>query len=412
VDEQIRLLIVDDIKETRENIRRLLLFEKSIKVIGEAGDGEEATKLAAELQPDIILMDINMPVLDGIRATELISLRVPGTAIVMMSVQGEQEYLKKAMVAGARDYLIKPFSADDLINTLQAVYALEKQRQVTQRSSQLLKAKEKHKPEVITIFSTKGGVGKTTLATNLATALALKTKYKVAVIDLDLQFGDVAIMLNIVPSRTISELVGEIDALDSELLESYLITHQSGAKLLLAPTRPEQAELVLAAHVERIINVLKETYDYILIDTPPSVQDVILSALDNSDHILLLTTLDLPTIKNTRLCLELMGSLGYPAEKVKLILNKASKEIGISHCDIETTLACQITAQIPTDDYSVISSVNKGIPLVISYPSSPVAQSINQLAQIFLSSRNSRQRKPETQVAAKGLGKRLKRLFS
>lgn len=407
--EPIRLLIIDDIKDTRENIRRLLLFEKELKIVGEAANGEEGMHMAEELQPDVILMDINMPVLNGIDATELISLRVPQAAIIIMSVQGEKEYLKKAMLAGARDYLVKPFSGDELINTVRQVYDLARKRQATQATSQLVK-KEKRKPQVVTIFSTKGGVGKTTLGTNLAAALAMQTKYRVALIDLDLQFGDVAIMLNIAPSRTIADLVEERVELDSELLENYLITHQTGAKILLAPARPEQAELVLAEHVERIITILKENYDFVLIDTPPSMQDVILSALDLSDKILLLTTLDLPTIKNIKLCLELMQTLGYPEEKVKLILNKASREIGINYRDLERTLKYAISLQVPTDDYSVISSVNKGIPLVMSYPDSPVARSIEALVQSLV---HEYKQKPEVKAEVKTvkLGGKLKRLF-
>lgn len=409
MSELIRLLIIDDIKETRDNIRRLLLFEKQCKVVGDAANGEDGIRLAEELQPDVILMDINMPVLDGISASELISARVPHASVIIMSVQGEQEYLKKAMLAGARDYLVKPFSGDELITTVQRVHELARKRAATKTTNQLLK-KEKRKPQVVTVFSTKGGVGKTTIATNLAAALALKTKYKVALVDLDLQFGDVAIMLNIAPSRTIADLVGERLELNSELLESYLITHQSGAKILLAPARPEQAELVLASHIEQIINVLKETHDFVLIDTPPSLQDVILTALDKSDKILLLTTLDLPTIKNIKLCLELMQSLGYPAEKIKVILNKASKEIGINYRDLERTLKCAISLQVPADDYSVISSVNKGIPLVISYPASPVAQSIEELMQLLIN--DGKDRIEEKPVAkASGVRSKLKRLF-
>jgi len=196
--EPIRVLIVDDINETRTNIKRMLSFDGNIKVVGEGADGQEEVQKALNLKPHIVLMDVNMPRMDGIAATERISLELPGCSVIMVSVQGEQEYLRRAMLAGARDFLVKPFNSDELLNTIHSVYELESKR--TNRVEE--KATPKRKPQVITVFGSKGGVGKTTLAVNLAVLLA-KTKKKVALVDLDLQFGDAKVFLNLCPKRSI-----------------------------------------------------------------------------------------------------------------------------------------------------------------------------------------------------------------
>lgn len=386
---KIKLLIVDDIPETRDNIKRLLYFEKDIEVVAEAGNGEEAVKLAELLKPDVILMDINMPVIDGITATEMIYLRVPTAAIIIMSVQGEQEYLKKAMMAGAREYMIKPFSSDELSDTIRKVFNLEKKRKVHVITEQALTPEQKE-TQVVTIFSTKGGVGKTTIATNLAVALAQETKRRVALVDLDLQFGDVAVMLNVVPRRTITDLIQEIGQLDAELLESYLVPHPSDIKVLPAPIRPEYAELITGAHVEKIINVLKQNYDYIIIDTSAVFNETNLTALDLSNQILLLLSLDLPTIKNVKLSLEVLESLHHKG-KVKMVLNRSSNEIGIKFQDVERSIGFLMASHIPSDGKVVVNSVNKGIPFMTSHPTSKITQSMKELANLVVYNEGSQE---------------------
>lgn len=378
--EKITILIADDIGETRDNIKRLLSFEPDMEVIGEAATGEEAVRQAERLQPDVILMDINMPVLDGIGATEIISMRVPQTSIIIISVQGEQEYLKKSMVAGAREYLVKPFSSEELAETIRRVCQLEKKRRVHLMSNQTFNVKGSKEPYVITVFSTKGGVGKTTIGVNLAVALRQQTRKRVVVVDLDLQFGDVAVMFNLTPRRTLGELIQETVPLTPQLVDSYLTVHQSGIKILPAPLRPEYGELINAEQVERILDILKQTYDYIIVDTPPFFHETNLAALDQSRRILLVLTLELPTIKNVKLSLEVLESLHHLG-KVRMILNRSSNEFGIKFEDVEKSLGFPISQHIPSDGKIVISSVNKGIPFVINQPGARVSQAICELAQ-------------------------------
>ncbi|TYQ12970.1 UNVERIFIED_CONTAM: pilus assembly protein CpaE [Acetivibrio alkalicellulosi] len=379
--EKIKVVIVDDTEETRNNVKTLLSFEKRIEIIGEAENGEEAIFIVKESRPDVVLMDINMPVMDGISATEEITMSVPETAVIMMSVQGETEYLRKAMSAGARDFLNKPFSSDDLINTILKAYDMESQRK---QHSKVATVQENVKSKVISVFSTKGGVGKTTIASNVAVSLARTTKKRVALVDLDLQFGDVAIMLNASVKNTISDIIKEINVLDVDVMEDYLVTHFSGVRVLPAPVKPEYAEYITSSHVERIINTLKENYHYVIVDSSANFHETVLAALDMSDKILFVSTLDLPTIKNVKSGLDVMETLRYSKEKVRIVLNKASEQFGIKYKDFENTLKHKIWAYIPEDSQTVITSANKGFPFVMTRTETKVAKAIlnitNQLA--------------------------------
>lgn len=371
--EKINVMIVDDSYETRSNIKQLLSFSRKLKVTTEAASGEEAVILAGELRPDVILMDINMPGMDGIKATEEITLNVPDSIVIIMSVQGETEYVRKAMTAGARDYLCKPFSGDELSETIINVYENEMKRR--EKITPLL-TKDEIRSRVITIFSTKGGVGKTTIASNLAVSMARSSKKRVALVDLDLQFGDVAIMLNVSVKNTISDLVKESGQLDSSLMEDYMVTHFSGVKVLPAPVKPEYAEYITANHVEKIISILRESYSYIIIDTSASFHETVLTSLDLSDKILIISTLDLPTIKNVKAGLDVMDTLNYPQEKIHVVLNKASEQFGIRYRDFESTLHKQIWSYVPEDSPTVVTSANKGFPFVMTRTETKVAKAI------------------------------------
>ncbi|PKM82420.1 MAG: histidine kinase [Firmicutes bacterium HGW-Firmicutes-14] len=402
----IKILIVDDVTETRENIKRLLYFEKDMMIIGEAADGEAAVRQTDKLSPDVILMDINMPGMDGIAATEQISLKCPKSAIIIMSVQGEQEYLKKAMVAGAREYMVKPFSTDELVDTIRKVYDFEQKRRVQLSEPSIVRELQRD-PQVVAIFSTKGGVGRTTIATNLAVSLAEETRQRVVIIDLDLQFGDVAVLLNVVPKRTITELIQDINQMDPELMESYLITHPTGVKVLPCPTRPEYAELITGAHVEKILGILKQSYDYIIIDTPPLFHETTLTALDLCHQILLIVSLDLPTIKNVKLGLEVLDSLHLKG-KVKLVLNRSSSDIGIKVEDMEESLGLKVVSHIPSDGRTVISSVNKGNPFVTASPNTRITESIRELAHMIMQGEAKSQPEPRAEVKKGLFGKLFK----
>jgi pilus assembly protein CpaE len=390
----IRVVIADDVSNTREDIKRLLYFEDDIEVVGEAGNGNEAVNTVRELKPDVILMDINMPELDGIGATEKISLENAETAVIIISIQGEKDYLRKAMAAGAREYLVKPFSSDELSETIRRVHDSNKKR-VEQQFSQQAKPVTPLAPKgkVISFFCTKGGVGKTSLAANFAVTLAEQTRKKIALLDLDLGAGDCSIMLNISVKSTIADMVQEQDTFDFPFINSFIVPHMSGVCLLPAPLSPEQAELVHWEHIEQIIKILVEGFDYIIVDTAPIYNDISLKVLEMSDNILLVMDQDITTLKHVKTAMDIFNTLNYTS-KVRLILNKFNSE-GIKTRDIESTLKIAVTGVIPEDPKTVRNAINKGLPFVLSRRNSQLTAAVNQLVDLLKISKTKQSAEPE-----------------
>lgn len=375
----ITVLIADDIEQTRESISRLLSLDAEISVIGEAKDGQDAVAKAADLKPDIVLMDINMPVMDGIAATKEISFRGLNTSAIIMSVQEENQYLKRAMLAGARDYIVKPFPNDELVDTIKRVYSLDKEK----RSDSVKKALSSE-PQTITFFGTKGGVGKTTLAVNTAIALRQKTGAQVALVDLDLQFGDVAAAMNIKPRQSIADLVQESSEIDRELLENYLLVHKpTGVKVLCAPLSPEHGEIVSQTDVERILHLLRENYQYVVVDTASYFSEPVLTALELSDTIFMVSALDVLTVKSTKIALQIMETLNM-AGRVKVILNSADDSMGMRSEDLEHALGYKVYSTILNNEKVAISSINKGIPFILTHPNSNIGEGIAKLANTLI----------------------------
>ncbi|NJN97684.1 MAG: response regulator/pilus assembly protein [Anaerolineales bacterium] len=245
-EEKVRILIVDDNPDTRENVSRLLYFEKDLELIGQAVNGRQGLDMAIKLKPHIVLMDINMPDMDGITATREMGVKAPFSQVIIMSVQAEQHYMRQAMAAGARDFQPKPFTVDELVNCIRRVYkiGLPVYRQleaVEQAQGQVAAQPQSETTQaegapVIAVYSPKGGIGTSTIAANLAVALQ-QQQGDVVLMDADLQFGDILVHLNTKATRTISDLI-QNDELDAELVPEITLAHNSGLKLLLAPPQP------------------------------------------------------------------------------------------------------------------------------------------------------------------------------
>src|SRR5438309_6017987 len=310
----IRVLIVDDIPTTLENLQKLLSFEDDIEVCGKAGDGRRAIEEARRLQPDVVLMDVNMPQLDGIQATELLGQEVPTSPVIIMSVQGERDYLRRAMQAGAREFLIKPFSGDELIASIRRVHQLEQKKEsflaqsVAPGGGVVAAPPRIHRGEVFLVFSGKGGVGKSIIASNLAVALATETGARVALVDLDLQFGDVGVLLNLDHTRSITDLVEAGGPPDPEFIADVMANGPEGIKVLLAPISPELADLVTADHLRAIMEELRRSFDFIVVDTASHLAEINLEAIESSSKVIVVTALNIPAIKDTKLTLKVLES--------------------------------------------------------------------------------------------------------
>lgn len=409
--EKIRILIVDDIADTRENLAKLIGFEPDMEVAATAGGGQEAVNMAKQHRPHVILMDINMPDMDGITATEIISNTVPESPIIMMSVQGEQDYLRRSMLAGAREFLVKPFSADELINSIRHVHELEKVRRARYAPVALppapggpaLAAAGRETGKIITFFSPKGGVGRTTISTNLAVALHQITNKPVVLVDGSLPFGDIAVILNMSPkAKTIADLIGSFETADSDVVESILVQHSTGIKVLLAPPTPESTELITGAHMKHVLELLRERYAYIVVDTWPSFQEQVITMLDVADVILTLMTLEITSLKNVRVFMEVVEKLGYDEAKVQLVANRNDSSGGIKASDVEASLGRKIPHTIVSDGRTLVLAVNRGVPFVISHRDSQVAKDIFTLAQKLVTAEATAPAAAGKQASARG----------
>lgn len=383
----IRVLIVDDIAETRENIKKLLQFEADIEVVGGARSGAEGIQLAAETRPHIALMDINMPDMDGITATEGVIEQVPFCHVVILSVQSEPDYMRRAMMAGAKDFIPKPPSGDELIKTIR--FLGERAKKDEERARVAFTAPASPVPgrhggtgrlqgKILSVYSAKGGVGCTTLATNLAVGLHT-SETPVVVVDTNLQFGDVSVFLNLQVKNSIVDLASRAEELDRDYVEEILIAHQTGMRVLAAPPRPEMADEVHADQVRRLLQFLKSHYAYVVVDTHSTMDDVTLAVLESSDLILAVATPDIPAIKDSRLLFDLLGVLEIPKDRVFFIMNKMDRKTGITPEAVAENLRRPVDGEIPVDERAFTSSINKGVPLMLGDKSRPPAKNILDL---------------------------------
>ncbi len=385
-DTTIRVMIVDDIVDTRDQIEKLLFFEKDIEVVAKASNGREAIAMAKQHKPDVVLMDINMPEMDGIAATGEIMTQDPNIQVIIMSVQGETDYLRRAMLAGAREFLTKPIGADDLYKSIRHVHRLAATRprsaapSATGGSGEGATASNGTQGQIVAVFSPKGGVGTSTIAANLAIALRQLTNKKVALVDGNLIFGDLNVILNLVSNKTIVELANRIDDLDRDLLNDVLTTHNSQVKILLAPPNPQTGELVTSDHLRTILDLMRQEFDYVVVDTQSSFQDRALAVLDMANRIIALMTLEMPCIKNIKLFLEVAELLEYPREKTMLVLNKADNRMGFSVKDVQSNIQHEVAMQIANAPLEITYSINQGVPLVIAKRTHQVSKDIFTLA--------------------------------
>lgn len=418
---KIRVLLVDDIADTRENMKKLLFFEDDIEVIGTAGTGEEGIELAKEILPDVVIMDINMPGIDGITAAATLTREVPGIQIIMMSVQGEADYLRRSMLAGAREFLIKPPSAEQIVTSIRRVYDLKQNSPASpppasptpnnfnaplsttgnyngsyasppsfaansQHSYQQPFAKGAPEPErqgqLVALFGSKGGVGTTSLGINLAIAIQQqRPNARIAVLDCNTEFGDLAVLLNLNVNRNLLDLI-DVEELEAQYVNDIFIPHTSGIKVLPNPS-PTQAELVTGEKMKHVLPALRRQFDYVFFDTRPTFTDPVLSILDDADTILLVTTADIPAIRNARLFFEVADQLQYPTDKVKLVLNKYDPSGPVSSQAIQTSIKHPLLAEIPRDDRGVGHSIQQGLPYVMSNARSEVSMAVTRLAHTF-----------------------------
>lgn len=371
----IRILLVEDIAEIRGNIQKILNFESDFEVVGMAATGYEGIALAKELRPDIILMDINMPDIDGLKVTTQIIDFLPETGIIIMSAQDDASYLRLAMTAGAKAFLTKPSTPDEIYNTIRAVQKRARAPMIP--SSRMRQApvitpngNSNRAGNIIVVYSPQGGAGCTTVATNLASALT-RDHIRVLLVDANLQFGDVGVFLNLGATTTMVDLVEDVDDLDTEYFENVVTTHSSGLKVLMGPARPELAEKVTADPnaIAKILGKVRGSYDFIVVDTSLHLDDTALSLMDIATRVVVVSTPSLASLRNTRFVLDLFDKLGNLQDKIMVILNRVTddplmKKLTIASDKAGLFLKRPIEVMIPTDELMMLDAIHKGIPVV------------------------------------------------
>ncbi len=381
--DNIRVLIVDDIQETRENIRRMLQFDSVIDIIGEARTGREAIDIAYQQKPDVIIMDINMPDMDGLVATEAIRRKIPYIQIIILSVQNDPSYMRRAMLAGARDFLSKPPMIDELTNAIHQAgeMAIDERKKASITMATLDAASTS--PEVkskfgkiIVVYSPKGGTGTTMVATNLAMAFS-NDETKVALVDGNFQFGDVAVFLNEQGRNSILDLAPRAEDLDPRIVEEVMIDHSlSNVHVLAAPPKPEFADDISGEQFSKVLRYLQKLYGYVIVDTASYLTEIVQSALDIADMIVLIGTQDIPSIKSINLFLSLTDASGIKRNRIMFIMNRYDRRISITPERVGESLRQAVEVVIPYEDRIVTTSINRGTPFIIDNKTNIVSKSI------------------------------------
>lgn len=307
----------------------------------------------------------------------------PTTGVVLIRHRIDSGTLGQGLRAGVRELV----SADDLQGLSDAC-----------RRSVMLTSQLRHgaasgdapqrRSTIVTVFSAKGGCGKTATATNLAAALANRGATRVCLVDLDLGFGDVGVVLQIQPTRTIADAAPARGVIDSIGAQSITLSHSPGFDVILAPLEPGKAESIPAGFVSQLLTVLRADYDFVVVDTPPNFTDQVLAAFDVTDYYLLLATLDVAAVKNLRLTLQTLGLLGYPRERWRVVLNRADAKVGMSRDDVQQALGVPVTAELPSSR-SVPAAMNRGVPLVLSEPNHAFSVAVKRIASDLAGSATS-----------------------
>jgi pilus assembly protein CpaE len=354
-------------------VRAALPHDPTIQIVGYLSGVEESWSTLQETPTDLLVIACSGY---SERALSLIggtAREHPDLPIVVLSQSSPDGFLNRLFEVGADDVVRLPESPERVRFTLQKVVA---------RRRALATAGGPGNASMICVLGPKGGTGKTVTTSNLAAALAANEK-RVAVVDLDLQFGDLALCMGVRPETTIHDLASSPGSLDAEKLDAYLVPHESGARVLVAPTRPDQASVITVEFLRDVYAALRETNDFVIVDTSPGFSPEVISAIDASTDVCMLSMLDTLSLKNTRLGLETLDLMGYEKERSVLVLNRADSRVGISDDDVMRIVGRKPEIRVPSD-VEVTRSVNDGKPIVLSRPKSEAAQSFRRLAEVFM----------------------------
>lgn len=396
-----RVIVIDQDQVARSEVQKMLALS-GFAVLGEAGYGIEAVSLAKETEPDVVIISIEEPMVRALQTVEAVVDLLPQSPVVTYSSITDPASMRKAMVAGVSDYLVTPVREEDLINSVNNVLAQEERKRARISG-------EMDEPvacgTVLTIFGAKGGIGKTTISTSLAAALVQKTGQSVVIVDLDTRFGDVAILMDIPVERSIADLALPEEEINRELLQDCIYTHNTGVTILPAPVRPTDWRNLHAGHIERVVTLLAQTYDYVILDTPGTFNDIVARSLELATLVLLVATVDMASLKDTLLAIDMLRSWNYPQEKVKLVINATNEASNVQTHEVERMLGREVFWSIPYDR-NISTSTQLGMPVVVTKPNTKASESLIELAYALSGVRQQQQEKQQKQ-GSKGLFGRI-----
>ncbi|MEX1023069.1 MAG: response regulator [Dehalococcoidia bacterium] len=369
-------LIVDPNLDSRLEVVKLL-EAVGLDSAGESAYGVEATYLAADRRPNIILLALEDPPMRGLSTAESLLQHAPDTPILVYSSSPSPTLMRQAMRAGARDFLEKPLQVRELRTAVHSVLASEEQRQLARWAES---STSHARGTVITVAGAKGGTGKTTIAANLAVALRQLTGQEVAIVDGDAQFGDVAVMMTLDVRRSVADLAREETEINRHTIQPYLSRHDSGVMALSAASEPDDWRALQADHIVDIAQALAETHEWVIIDTPGTMNECVAASLNEAAIVLLVSSLDVSSIKDTKTALRILESWAVGPERVRLIVNDITRAAAVTPEDVERATGKEIT-RLFAHDAHVGLSVQTGIPLVQSNPRSRFARELIGLTE-------------------------------
>ncbi len=370
---KIDTVIIDPENNSREIILNYLAKIEDINVTQEFNDVLTAMNFITESRPNLIIVDISQKTQMALDIIVKISNSLKNSKIIVLSYDMSPETVIKALRAGAREFLVKPLIEGEFTQ------AVEKLKDLI-----LGNINDTTKCKVITTFSNKGGIGKTAIATNLAVELANMTKERVALVDLNMQMGDVTTFLDLNPSFDTSYVINNLERIDEGFLLSTLEKYGNSSLYVLAdPPDLEQAEVITSDNITTLINVLRNVFSYIIIDTTASFDGKTITALDNSDLVLLISIINLPSVRNCQRCFDLFKRLGYTKDKIKIIINRYMENDEIKVEDVEDVLGHPVYFKIPNNYFTIINAINKGLPVCEINPHSNIAKSFKELAALL-----------------------------